>query len=396
MNALDLLLCLLALPMVLPAIYLGVLALVSRARPVPRAAAPPRMRFDLIVPAHDEEAGAPATVASLLALDHPAELFRVIVVADNCTDRTAAVAAAAGARVLVRTDPKNRGKGYALEHAFALLQAEGWADAYVIVDADTLVSPNLLRAFAVRFENGAPALQAEYGVRNPEASWRTRLMRLALTLFHGVRSQGRERLQLSCGLRGNGMAFAARILRDVPHTCYSIIEDLEYGIRLGEAGHRVHYVPEAHVFGEMASGAAASRSQRLRWEEGRRALRRQDALPLLLRSLRERNRVLLDLALDLLVPPLASLTLACGALLATVAIGSAQGLSLPASALVLGLAALSLGGYVARGLVLAGTGWRGLLDLARVPWFLVWKLALAFRKPRGTAEAWVRTERERA
>ena len=37
------------------------------------------------------------------------------------------------------------------------------------------------------------------------------------------------------------MVFASTLLRDVPHDAFSIVEDVEYGIRLGLAGHRVEY-----------------------------------------------------------------------------------------------------------------------------------------------------------
>ena len=122
----------------------------------------------------------------------------------------------------------------------------------MVVDADTVVSRNLLSAFAARFERGASAVQADYGVRNPHASWRTRMMAIALAAFHGVRSAARERLGLSCGLRGNGMAFTKALLHAHPPAAFSIVEDLEYGIQLGYAGIRVEYVPEARVLGQMA------------------------------------------------------------------------------------------------------------------------------------------------
>ena len=114
-------------------------------------------------------------VANLRKLDWPADGFRVLVVADNCTDSTAALARTAGAEVLERHDPARRGKGYALDFAFHTSQALGWADAVVVVDADTEVSANLLEAFAGRIDDGAKAIQAHYGVLNPQASWRTRL-----------------------------------------------------------------------------------------------------------------------------------------------------------------------------------------------------------------------------
>jgi 1,2-diacylglycerol 3-beta-glucosyltransferase len=100
------------------------------------------------------------------------------------------------------------------------------------------------------------------------------------------------------------MCFSAALLKEVPHEAFSIVEDVEYGIRLGEVGYRVHYTDEAQVYGEMVSTAAAATSQRKRWEDGRKDLVRRNARRLLRRGFSERNRVLIDLGLDLLVPPL--------------------------------------------------------------------------------------------
>jgi len=392
MTLTDVFLSLLAVPVVLAAGYLALLALLAGRLRVP---APVReTRFDVVVPAHDEEAGIADTVASLLALDYPRERYRVVVVADNCADRTAEVASAAGARVLVRADAERRGKGYALAFAFATLGAEGVADAFVVVDADTLVSPNLLGAFAARLGSGAQALQAEYGVRNPAASWRTRLVHLAFTLFHDVRSSARERLRLSCGLRGNGMAFTRGLLAQVPHDAFSVVEDLEYGIRLGLSGHRVHYVAEARVVGEMAASEEASRSQRQRWEGGRLEIARRYAGPLLARALRERSAVLLDLALDVLVPPLSYLVLAAVGGLCVSGAGLALGLGTRVSTGLFGTAVLGLVVYVARGLVSSGLRWQGVRDLLRAPFFVAWKLALLLRRGGARRGEWVRTTRE--
>lgn len=189
----------LSIPVLFWTTYLAFLALWSRPpRPLAFGAAapsgPPAIRFDIIVPAHDEEAGIAATVRSLLATDYPPTLRRVVVVADNCTDGTVREASAAGATVLERNDPVRRGKGYALAFAFERILSEATADSAVVVDADTMVSPNLLRAFASRLRAGARAVQAHYGVANRQASWRTRLMHIAFTLFHEVRSRARERL----------------------------------------------------------------------------------------------------------------------------------------------------------------------------------------------------------
>ena len=393
-TILDIGLVVVALPFLLASAYLLLLTLLSGRSPPP-ATVVPRLRFDLVVPAHDEEGGIGGTVRSLLAVDYPAGLRRAVVVADNCTDATAERAIQAGARVLVRQDPTRRGKGYALDHAFRWCLEDGFSDAIVVVDADTVVGPDLLRAFAARLEAGEVAVQADNGVANPEASWRTCLMAIAFALVDTVRMLGRERLRCSAGLRGNGMCLAARTLREVPYQAFSLVEDLEYGIRLGLAGHRVAYARDAQVRSAMAVGAAASGTQRQRWEGGRFALARRQAAGLLLLGLRRRDRILLDLGMDLAVPPLAYLAgaVATGATLAGLSTWLAGGSPLACLPWLASLAAILV--YVLRGWQLSGTGLAGLRALLHAPGYLAWKLGLALQGRRKVPEDWIRTERER-
>jgi 1,2-diacylglycerol 3-beta-glucosyltransferase len=391
MGSIDFALALLGIPVLVASGYLTLLTLLSRRRPAP-SNRPPHLKFDLVVPAHNEETQIAATVESLRAVDYPAALFRVLVVADNCEDRTAAAAGAAGATVLVRTDVERRGKGYALDHAFNQSLEAGFADAVVVIDADTVVSRNLLTAFAARFECGAMAVQADYAVRNPRESWRTRMMTVAFAAFHGVRSLARERLGVSCGLRGNGMGFSRVVLKEHPHRAFSVVEDVEYGIQLGYAGVAVRYVDEARVFGQMVAGEQASRSQRERWENGRRALIREHAGPLLRAAWQRRNGLLLDLALDLVMPPL-------GELIAAITIGIAicaavRSLHQGVAPWIWGTSAGGVFVYVLRAWALSGVGAVGALDLLRAPFYIMWKLMLRMRPQKRLKDEWVRTTRE--
>ena len=392
-SGIDLVLCLAALPVLAISLYLAVLALLARQKQITAPVAP-RTRFEIVVPAHDEETTIARTIESLVALDYPRELFRVLVVADNCRDRTAERAAAAGAGVLVRDEAGRRGKGYALAAAFDHCLSGGFADAVVVVDADTVVSRNLLRAFASRFESQAAAVQAEYGVLNSRSSWRTRLMTIALAAFHGVRSLARERLGLSCGLRGNGMGLAAATLRAVPYRAFSIVEDVEYGLQLGYAGYRVQYVPDARVLGDMAVSEMASRSQRHRWERGRLALAYRHVPSLLAGAWRRRDPVLLDLALDLLVPPLAEIVAAsvigCALCLAAIRLGG----RVSVAPVLWAAAAGGLLLYVGRGWRHSGSGLRGLADLLWAPAYVAWKIAQRLRGKRSGEDDWIRTTRE--
>jgi cellulose synthase/poly-beta-1,6-N-acetylglucosamine synthase-like glycosyltransferase len=382
----------LAVPGVFASLYLLLCTLLSAA---PRSAPRSRreLRFDLIVPAHDEESGIARTVHSLLQLDWPADRFRVLVIADNCTDSTAEIARAAGAKVLERTAADQRGKGYALAYAFEYSRSSGLADAVVIVDADAEVSANLLEAFAVRIERGALAVQAHYGVLNPWSSWRTRLITIAKSSFHIVRSRARERLRVSCGIRGNGWCVTHELLRQVPYRAFSLTEDLEYGIDLGMAGFRVVYADEAHANADMVSGEKAAREQRQRWEAGRLQLIRTKTLPLLRAAVARRSTVCFDLALDLLVLPLSYIVLDVAALIAVAGLLTWLHVSVWPWLWVGFACSCCVFLYVFRGWQLSGIGAQGLLDLARTPAFLLWKIVLVLRRNRSSE--WVRTDREK-
>jgi len=392
MLALAVALALLALPALVLAGYLLLFVLLS-GQPAPLPKSPKTYVFRLIVPAHNEEQGIADTVQSLLQLDYPKSAFAVLVIADNCTDATAARARESGADVLERHDDKLRGKGYALLHAFERLPAD--VDAVVVIDADTLVSPNLLSTFSARLAAGAHAVQADYAVRNPQQSWRTRLIAIAFGAFHIVRGRGRERLGLSAGLRGNGMCFSTEILRRVAHDAFSIVEDVEYGIRLGEAGCRVHYADDAHVYGEMVASSAAARSQRTRWEGGRKALRKAHGLRLVKRGLAARDRVLFDLGFDLLVPPLSQIAvLSCAGFALTLVAAWVWGGLLWLSLPLWTFAVASVVLYVLRGWSVSRTGLRGLADLALAPVYVVWKATLGSSRSAAADAPWIRTTRE--
>jgi hypothetical protein len=124
-------------------------------------------------------------------------------------------------------------------------------------------------------------------------------MAIALGSIHKVRSRARERMGLSCGIRGNGWCVTHALLDKIPYRSFSLTEDVEFGVDLGLAGYRVAYCDESHVNGEMVTSEHASRSQRQRWEGGRIGLIREKVPALLRAAVARRSLVCLDLALDL-------------------------------------------------------------------------------------------------
>ena len=245
----------------------------------------PVSKFLFLIPAHDEEAGISHAVGNCLGVNYPRSLFEVMVIADNCTDQTAAQARNAGARVVERFDDVRQSKGYALNDQIDRLETGGelsaW-DAVVIVDADTTVSRDLLRAFDSDLRRGIDWIQAYYTVANPDSSWRTRLITYAFSLFNGVMPLGKSRLGVSSALNGNGMCFSVRGLRKVPWRSRGLVEDMEYAWDVRLAGGKIAFQPDVSIRAEMlSSGGRASANQRKRWEFGRWQIRTAYFGPLL-------------------------------------------------------------------------------------------------------------------
>ena len=289
--------------------YLGVLTAAAwrrrRRSPVPVLREPAR-RFAVLIPAHDEEHLIGTTIDSLIAQSYPPELIEIHVVADNCADRTAAIAAARGAEVHERRDPANPGKGPALEWLMARLDdADRTFDAYAFVDADTTADPGFLAEIDRAMSSGAVAVQAHYAVRDATAGPAVAFRAASFAARNHLRPLGRVEIGGTAGLLGNGMAFDRATIRSRRWTDH-LTEDAELQLELLRDGVLVAFAPDARVAAEMPDTLDAARSQHDRWEQGRIDLARRH-LPGLLRAVvtgRSGGRIAAaDGAADLLVPP---------------------------------------------------------------------------------------------
>src|SRR5262245_17677490 len=394
----SLLLSLAAAGLLLLAAYLLLLtvAAVAARRQAPPPAGPGRRRFAILIPAHNEELLLGRLLHSLHALDYPVEARDFCVVADNCDDATAQVARSMGGRVFERFDASARSKGHALRWLLERLRSAGERyDAYVVLDAGSVVGPGFLRAMDARLESGSQVIQAYYSVLNAADSPVAALRTAALAAVHFVRPLGRGLLGLSCGLKGNGMCFAAPVLERFDWRWFSLAEDVEFHLTLVERGLRVDFAPEAIVLADMPVTLAQAESQNARWERGRLQLARAHVPRLLAGGLRQLGRghrvglLSIDAAAEQLIPPL-SVPLVLG----TLCLAGALVLGAPLAAF---LAALGIAGQAAHllvGMRLAGAPAAAYLALLYAPPYVAWKVALYARAlVAGPAAPWVRTVR---
>ncbi len=352
-----------------------------------------RFNFAILIPANNEEVVLGSLLESLAALDYPKDQYTVFVVADNCTDGTADLARATGwVRVYERFDTVKRGKGYALDWILQRLEEDGLIhDAYVIIDADSVVEPAFLQWMAKELARGAQALQAHYSVLNTTESPSTALRWIALTLNCYVRPLSRSNLGGSSTLTGNGMCFTRALLQRCPWKAYALAEDYQYYLTLVQQGERVRYVPEAVVRSQMPTTFAQMRTQDIRWESSIPGVTTWHiALGLLRAGLRLRSFACFEAVVELLVPPLSLLVGWCL-------------LALAASVLVRSPLALLLNLILAGGVIFyVGTAFY-LLRPPRIvykaflyaPGFMLWKLwvVLVLTRSKKYTSEWVRTSR---
>jgi cellulose synthase/poly-beta-1,6-N-acetylglucosamine synthase-like glycosyltransferase len=338
-------------------------------------------RLAVVIPAHNEAGFIQRCVTSISASAQAVEQHEIVVIADNCTDETAALAAEAGARVLIRTDTENRGKGYALRMAFDRLQSEGF-NQFLVIDADSIVSPNLVNEVSERLTAGAAAVQCRYRVADNTASLRARLMDAAFLAFNVLRPKGRSGWSVSAGIQGNGFGLRGETLQKVPYDAASIVEDLEYHLRLVAASEKVEFIDVATVYGEIPAGGEAARAQRSRWEGGRLRMARE-WVPQLAAGVARGNWRFLEPLLDLL-----TLSLAYQVVLLLLALATPfQAYAIAALGLVLV--------HVLCASFLGERPGRTMAALATAPFYILWKvttLSSVFSASRRGAN-WVRTGR---
>jgi len=365
------------------------LAALSQRRRIAWASSSPATRFFVLIPAHNEEALLPELLSSLRAMDYPRSLYEVHVVADNCTDATAAVARRHGVHVHERQNETARGKGHALNWLQSRLAPKlEHGTAVLILDADSIPSPNLLQVMDAHLSGGESIVQAYYTVRGVENSWPAAMRALALSMVHYVRPLGRMALGGSCGLKGNGMVFASEMLGQGAWS-EALAEDAELHVRLLLNGRRVTFAPDAVVAAEMPSSLATSRSQNVRWERGRLEVARAYLRPLLSKAWQERRWLYADAAIELLIPPLSLMGIASAIPLLGGAI-----LSAPALAWVSAATTVLLAVHIVSAPLIAQAPLRVLAAGLYAPIYAAWKLWLYVRVLAGKDRAgWTRTPR---
>ncbi len=236
-----------------------------RKRRFPRAE--PKTRFAVLAAARNEEEVIGDLVDSLLAQRYPRELYDVIVIPNNCRDRTAQKAKEHGARVLECTVPV-KSKGEVLRFAFSRLMKEGKYDAFCVFDADNVAAPGYLEAMNRAFCSGARIAQGYRESKNPGSSWVSGSYSIYFRMIAECVNRPRAAWGLPVFLGGTGWAVSASCLEENGWETSSIVEDCEYSLECVLRGEEVVWVHDAVTYDEQPVSFRQSFTQRRRWSSG--------------------------------------------------------------------------------------------------------------------------------
>ena len=250
-------------------------------------------RFVVLVCARNEEAVVRLPVASALESDYPAECVEVIVLADNCTDGTAAAAKAAGADVWEKTTPSS-GKGDVLAWGVERLMKRGGFDAIAVFDADNVVSRGWFGAMNDALEDGETVVTGRRFASNAKTNVISGWYAVYWAVINELSNRVRTNLGLSGKLTGTGYAFLPSALDGGRWTTRTMVEDVEFTVQANLRGHRVAYVPEAEYADEQPVTVCHMWRQLCRWATGCWQVVRIYLLPWLKQLPRQRSLRLFD------------------------------------------------------------------------------------------------------
>ena len=250
------------------------------------ASQPELVRFVIaVIPAYNEEERIARTLRSLANQTRPVDA--VIVVADNCTDGTVAVALAAGASVVETVGNQYRKAG-ALNFALAeILPTLDETDAVLLMDADTQLSEDFIATTTTRLwaEQKGRQVGGVGGIFTADDDDWNLVRQLQSNEYvryarHLARRRGRALV-----MTGTGSVFsvgalrsviAARISGELPdngetqgvYDTSALTEDNELTLCLKALGYRTISPKECLVFTAMMPTWNLLYQQRRRWQRG--------------------------------------------------------------------------------------------------------------------------------
>lgn len=288
----------------------------KKLKPIPNCE--PRNKFAIIIAARNEAKVIGNLVNSLKLQNYPAELFDILVIPNNCTDDTEAVALQSGAKIIECTVPV-RSKGQVLAFTFDYISEHfDPYDAFCIIDADNLVEGDFLRQMNNALCAGAQVAQGYRDSKNATDSIVSSWHSIYYWTINRLYNQARNALGLSAIINGTGFMVSSEVLKKLGGwNTVTMTEDIEFTSLCAINDIKVHWVPKAIIFDEQPITFLQSWNQRKRWSTGILQCLYHYTVPLFKAGFRLRNFRCMDIMLLLWAPIFQTLSLVSFVLILT-------------------------------------------------------------------------------
>lgn len=234
----------------------------------------------VLIAARNEEASIRGTLLSVLAQKRRAD--RIVVAADNCTDRTAAIAASVPGVTVFETRDNSAKKPGALNQAWHEYCSD--ADLVVCIDADTALDPLALDDWEQEFrwnpKLGGCSARFTMAV-NDEMTRRQRLLvRLQRAEFAKWTDLAMRRGRRTSVLAGTACCIRNDALREIvrwrhatenglgPWTETSLVEDFDLTYRMRENGWETKVSATVRAYTDAMTDLRSLWAQRMKWQTG--------------------------------------------------------------------------------------------------------------------------------
>ena len=227
-------------------------------------------RFAVLIAARNEETVINHLIDSINTQTYDQGEVTIFVVADNCTDQTAACARKMGAIVYERFDQTKIGKGHAME--FLLNQMEkDYApfDGYFVFDADNVLDQNYILEMNKTFSDGYDIITSYRNSKNYGDNWISSGYAIWFLWESEFLNRGRMLLGTSCAVSGTGFFFSRRIIEKYGGWKFFLLtEDIQFTVDNVLSGEKIGYCRQAMLYDEQPVKFQQSFRQRMRWAKG--------------------------------------------------------------------------------------------------------------------------------
>lgn len=227
-----------------------------------------KCHYGVLISAKNEENVIPRLINSIRSADYPQDKLDIIIIAHNCTDKTAEIARSMGAHVIECHDPKSNTLGLAYNYAFKQINIKDY-DGFVVLNADNVVAKDFFEKMNdayIYFNKNETIVSFRHSLNIKDG-----VMPALYSYYFGTTCilgyAGRENFNVSCRITGCGFLIPTRMVEN-GWNYLGITEDIEFSGNTILDGNTIHYCDEAIFYDEQPCDVKTMWFQRLRWAKG--------------------------------------------------------------------------------------------------------------------------------